>query len=57
MGLIGKVFELLFGDGRNVIRDTAEDTLETRFIPYDIESVVKKILAAGYPGYFARRLR
>ncbi|GBC59621.1 metallophosphatase family protein [Desulfonema ishimotonii] len=56
---IGSVGQPRDGDNRAkyVIRDTAEDTLETRFIPYDIESVVKKILAAGYPGYFARRLR
>jgi len=31
--------------------------LELRFVPYDVESVVKKILAAGLPAAHAYRLR
>jgi hypothetical protein len=28
-----------------------------RYVPYDIEAAAAKILAAGYPEYFAARLR
>ncbi len=48
-------------DGDNkakyVILDDAAGTLDIRFIPYDIEAVTEKILAAGLPEYHALRLR
>lgn len=48
-------------DGNNnakyVILDRATLTVELRFVPYDIESVVRKILAAGLPEAHALRLR
>jgi diadenosine tetraphosphatase ApaH/serine/threonine PP2A family protein phosphatase len=47
-------------DGNNnakyVIWNTSEDTLEVRFVPYDIASVVGKIIAAGLPKVHADRL-
>jgi predicted phosphodiesterase len=47
-------------DGNNnakyVIWDTSEDSLEVRFIPYDIEAVVGKIIASGLPKVHADRL-
>jgi predicted phosphodiesterase len=47
-------------DGNNkskyIIWDSFEDTLDVRFISYDIASVVKKIKAAGLPEEHARRL-
>jgi predicted phosphodiesterase len=48
-------------DGNNnakyVILDRAALTVELRYVPYDIESVVHKILAAGLPEAHALRLR
>jgi predicted phosphodiesterase len=47
-------------DGNNhakyVIWNTSEDSLEVRFVPYDIEAVVGKILTAGLPRVHADRL-
>lgn len=47
-------------DGNNnakyVIWNTSEDSLEVRFVPYDIAAVVGKILAAGFPEVHAYRL-
>jgi predicted phosphodiesterase len=47
-------------DGNNnakyVIWNTSEDSLEVRFVPYDIAAVVGKILAAGLPKVHADRL-
>ena len=43
-------------DAKYVIWDSAKDTLEVRFVPYDIAGVVKKILAAGLPKEHAERL-
>ncbi|MDM8515517.1 metallophosphoesterase family protein [Desulfobacterales bacterium HSG16] len=40
-----------------LIFDSTEDTIEIRYIPYDIEQVVKKIIAAGLPRSNADRLR
>ncbi|MFH1139642.1 MAG: metallophosphoesterase family protein [Pseudomonadota bacterium] len=39
-----------------VIWDSEERFLETRFIPYDHEKTVRKILAGGWPEQHARRL-
>jgi len=47
-------------DGNNnakyMIWDTAADTLEARFVPYDIAAVARKIIAAGLPKVHADRL-
>jgi predicted phosphodiesterase len=47
-------------DGNNnakyVIFDTEANTIEVRFVPYDIAAVVDKILAAGLPEAHANRL-
>jgi predicted phosphodiesterase len=39
-----------------VILDDLAQTLDTRFVPYDIEAAVEKILAAGLPRRHALRL-
>jgi predicted phosphodiesterase len=48
-------------DGNNnakyVVFDPDNATLELRYIPYDVETVVAKILAAGLPEAHATRLR
>jgi predicted phosphodiesterase len=48
-------------DGNNnakyVVVDPESATLELRYIPYDVEAVVAKILAAGLPESHATRLR
>jgi len=48
-------------DGNNnakyVVFDPETTTLELRYIPYDVEAVVAKILAAGLPEAHATRLR
>ena len=48
-------------DGNNnakyVVFDPDSTTLELRYIPYDVETVVAKILAAGLPEAHATRLR
>jgi len=47
-------------DGNNnakyVIWDDAEQTLEVRFIPYDIAKTADKIIALGFPRFYATRL-
>jgi predicted phosphodiesterase len=47
-------------DGNNnakyVIWNTSEDSLEVRFVPYDIAAVVGKIMASGLPKVHADRL-
>lgn len=47
-------------DGNNaakyVILDTEADTLEVRFVPYDIAAVYRKIIEAGLPRSHAERL-
>jgi predicted phosphodiesterase len=48
-------------DGNNnnakyVIWDNIEQTLEIRFVPYDIAKTAAKIVALGFPEYNARRL-
>jgi predicted phosphodiesterase len=47
-------------DGNNnakyLIWDDAADTIETRYVAYDIAGVVDKMLAAGLPEVHARRL-
>ena len=48
-------------DGDNhakyVIWDSSGSSVEVRYVRYDIEAAVKKILDAEYPEYFATRLR
>jgi predicted phosphodiesterase len=55
---IGSVGQPRDGDNRAkyAIWDSAQDTVEVRFIAYDIASVVEKIIAAGLPEAHARRL-
>jgi predicted phosphodiesterase len=55
---VGSVGQPRDGDNRAkyVIWDTEKDLLEVRFVPYDIEKVVQKILAAGLPEAHANRL-
>jgi len=55
---VGSVGQPRDGDNRAkyVIWDTDQDGIEVRFIRYDIEKVVKKILAAGLPEVHANRL-
>jgi predicted phosphodiesterase len=47
-------------DGNNnakyVIWDDARQSIEVRFIPYNIEATAKKIVQLGFPDHFARRL-
>ncbi|MEW5733698.1 MAG: metallophosphoesterase family protein [Thermodesulfobacteriota bacterium] len=47
-------------DGNNnakyIIYEPGKKMLEVRFVPYDIKSAAKKIIAAGLPEFFARRL-
>ncbi len=43
-------------DAKYAIWDTADDTIDMRFIPYDIARVVQKIHAAGLPEEHANRL-
>jgi predicted phosphodiesterase len=47
-------------DGNNnakyVIWDTCEDSVDVRFVPYDIAKTVKKILELGFPAFNAERL-
>jgi predicted phosphodiesterase len=44
-------------DAKYVIYDTENLTVELRFIAYDIDAVVRKIIAAGLPEVHAKRLR
>ncbi len=55
---IGSVGQPRDGDNRAkyLVWDTKNDTVEVRFIPYDIGLVVEKILAAGLPEAHASRL-
>jgi predicted phosphodiesterase len=43
-------------NAKYVIWDSAQDSLDVRFISYDIAAVVKKIKAAGLPKEHAERL-
>ena len=43
-------------NAKYVIWDSLEDSLDVRFLPYDIAAVVQKINAAGLPQEHARRL-
>jgi predicted phosphodiesterase len=43
-------------DAKYVIWDSEADTIEVRFIPYDIAAVVQKIREAGLPEEHAQRL-
>ena len=55
---VGSVGQPRDGDNRAkyVIFDTEKDVIEVRFISYDIEKVVKKIIAAGLPEVHAGKL-
>jgi predicted phosphodiesterase len=55
---VGSVGQPRDGDNRAkyVIFDTSNDAIDVRFIPYDIASVAKKILAAGLPEVHAAKL-
>ena len=44
-------------NAKYVIWDGPSHTLEVRYVPYDIEAVVAKIIAAGLPESHAYRLR
>ena len=56
---VGAVGQPRDGDShaKYVIWDASEPSVEVRYVPYDIEAAAKKILEAGYPEYFAERLR
>ncbi|MBW1727235.1 MAG: metallophosphatase family protein [Deltaproteobacteria bacterium] len=43
-------------NAKYVIWNTSKDSLEVRFVPYDIAAVVSKIMAAGLPKVHADRL-
>ena len=55
---VGSVGQPRDGDNRAkyVIYDDADQTLEARFVPYDIVITAKKIIAAGLPRMHADRL-
>jgi predicted phosphodiesterase len=55
---VGSVGQPRDGDNRAkyVIWDPAEGSIEVRFIPYDIQTTVDKIMARGFPEYNASRL-
>jgi predicted phosphodiesterase len=48
-------------DGNNnakfVIWDDSEQTLEVRFVPYDISKTAARIIELGFPAFYAARLR
>ena len=48
-------------DGNNnakyVIWDSTENTIDIRFVPYDVDAVANKIISAGLPRMHAERLR
>ena len=56
---VGSVGQPRDGDNnaKYVLFDTAAQTVELRYVPYDIESTVQKILDAGLPEAHALRLR
>jgi len=56
---VGSVGQPRDGDNRAkyVIWDESESSIEVRYVPYDFEAAAAKILSAGYPEYFAARLR
>jgi len=55
---VGSVGQPRDGDNRAkyVIWDPVEGSIEVRFIPYDIQTTVDKIMARGFPEYNASRL-
>ena len=55
---VGSVGQPRDGDNRAkyVIWDTDGDIIEVRFVRYDIEKVVRKIIAAGLPEVHAKKL-
>jgi predicted phosphodiesterase len=55
---VGSVGQPRDGDNRSkyVIWDSSDDTVQVRFVTYDIGAVVKKIHAAGLPQEHAERL-
>ena len=55
---VGSVGQPRDGDNRAkyVIWDPVEGSIEVRFIPYDIQTTVDKIMECGFPEYNASRL-
>jgi diadenosine tetraphosphatase ApaH/serine/threonine PP2A family protein phosphatase len=55
---IGSVGQPRDGDNRAkyIIWDSSQDSIEVKYIPYDIATTVEKIRAAGLPDEHARRL-
>jgi diadenosine tetraphosphatase ApaH/serine/threonine PP2A family protein phosphatase len=43
-------------DAKYIIWDTTQDTIEVKFVPYEVAAVVQKIKAAGLPEEHADRL-
>ena len=56
---VGSVGQPRDGDNhaKYVVWDTCENLVEVKFVAYDIESVVEKIISAGLPEVHALRLR
>jgi len=56
---VGAVGQPRDGDNRAkyVIWDSSQSSVEVRHVRYDIEAAVRKIIDAGFPEYFATRLR
>jgi predicted phosphodiesterase len=56
---VGSVGQPRDGDNRAkyLIWDSEKDVIEVRFVRYDIEMVIKKIMAAGLPVAHANKLR
>jgi len=56
VGSVGQPRDALGNKAKYVIWDSGADTLEVRFVSYDIGTTVEKILARGFPEYNAYRL-
>lgn len=44
-------------DAKFVLLDESADTLEFRFVPYDVEKTAQEVLRLGFPERYAERLR
>lgn len=53
MGLMGQIFSLIFGDGRNVIRDTAEVFVENAEAGAERSAAAQAAALAQFAGEFA----
>jgi predicted phosphodiesterase len=56
IGSVGQPRDDCSNDAKYVIYDSTADTIDVRFISYDIEAVVRKIKDAGLPEEHANRL-